>query len=295
MELYQLKYFRAIVSSGGVNQAARNLHVSPPAISKAISNLEAELGCQIFDRTNRSLTLNDVGERLLRRANEILNLEESTLAEIKGSSSVREVIIAGRDILLSEFGVQIRRVIKKLFAEACVAFVETSGAEALSLVDRGSAHLALTTNLPPTSWRKFQVANIECGLFVAKGHPLARKKESPESISMEDILQYHFLSTKSPAWIHNGETLSTDGWDDDLFPRKISVRAESLYLFRELIAAGQEIAFLPKFWATANGLHELKIKGGPKIKSFPAYCSSKRAREISWLDGLMSGYEKSLG
>lgn len=291
MEFYQLKYLRAVVNSGGLNQAARNLHVSPPAISKAISNLENELGCKIFDRTNRALTLTDVGRRLLARVNEILSLEESTLAEIKGPSSVGEVVIAGRDVLLSEFGVQIRRVIKKLFAEACVSFIETSGSEAMSLVDRGIAHLAFTTNLPPTSWRKIQVDNIECGLFVARKHPLA---ERTDSILMTDLLKFNFLTTKSPVWIHNGEALSTDGWDDDAFPRKVATRAESLYLFRELIAAGQEIAFLPKFWAITNGLLELKVKGGPKMKSFPAYCSSKRARDISWLDALLSTYEKSL-
>ena len=294
MEFYQLKYLRAIVTKGGVNQAARSLHVSPPAVSKAISNLESELGCLIFDRANRVLTLTEVGKRLLRRAHEMLNLEETTLAEIKGPSSVGEITIAGRDILLSQFGIQMRQVITKLFAESCVNFIETSGAEAISLVDRGNAHLAFTTNLPPASWRKIHLDNIECGLFVGSGHPLARKSEKAEPILMAELLNYDFLSSNSPVWIHNGDVLSTDGWHDDLFPRKISVRAESLYLFRELIRVGKEIAFLPKFWAEANGLQELKVKGGPKIKSFPVYCSSKRARDLSWLGSLMSDFEKSL-
>ena len=58
MELLQLKYFKCVAEASSLKTAAESLFISPPALSASISRLERELGVKLFDRTNRSITLN---------------------------------------------------------------------------------------------------------------------------------------------------------------------------------------------------------------------------------------------
>ena len=59
-------------------------HVSQPALSRQISDLEAELGHQLFVRGTKALTLTAEGLFLKKRAQEIISLAEKTETEIRG-------------------------------------------------------------------------------------------------------------------------------------------------------------------------------------------------------------------
>lgn len=57
-----MKYFIEIVRQGGMTRAAETLYIAQPTISKAIKELESEIGEPLFDRTRRQLLLTDVGK-----------------------------------------------------------------------------------------------------------------------------------------------------------------------------------------------------------------------------------------
>lgn len=65
MELRQLRYFSVVAAELSFTRAARRLHVSQPPLSFQIASLESELGAKLFDRTSRSVELNDAGKALL--------------------------------------------------------------------------------------------------------------------------------------------------------------------------------------------------------------------------------------
>ncbi|WP_263080410.1 LysR family transcriptional regulator [Endozoicomonas sp. Mp262] len=71
--LRQLRAFRAVASLGQVQLAAHQLSLSQPATSMAISELEKQLNCRLFDRTSNRLVLNPQGIRLLPLACELLD------------------------------------------------------------------------------------------------------------------------------------------------------------------------------------------------------------------------------
>ncbi len=71
MESTHLFYFKAIAESESLTKAAQELHVSQPALSKSLANLERELGCSLFNRIGGRLYLNGEGKALLEYANQV--------------------------------------------------------------------------------------------------------------------------------------------------------------------------------------------------------------------------------
>jgi len=76
-----IRYFQAVAEHLSFTKAAAALHVSQPALSQLVKQLEEELGAQLFDRTGRTTRLTDAGEAYLqyvRRASQ--ELQEATRA-----------------------------------------------------------------------------------------------------------------------------------------------------------------------------------------------------------------------
>ena len=84
MELRVLRYFLAVAREGNFTRASQMLHVSQPALSKQIMELEEELGQPLFLRGSRKVTLTPYGKILEQRAQEILQIVQKTEEEFSG-------------------------------------------------------------------------------------------------------------------------------------------------------------------------------------------------------------------
>lgn len=70
--LWAMRVFVKVVEAGGFAQAARRLNSSPPAVTRAVAALEAEIGARLLTRTTRFVKLTEVGERYLDDCRRIL-------------------------------------------------------------------------------------------------------------------------------------------------------------------------------------------------------------------------------
>ena len=68
--LSQYKIFYEVAKAGNISKAAKELYISQPAISKAISKLEDSLGLPLFTRSSRGVQLTPEGEILFTHARE---------------------------------------------------------------------------------------------------------------------------------------------------------------------------------------------------------------------------------
>lgn len=87
MNVEELRWFVAVAERGRVTQAAAELHISQPALSRALARLQQELGVNLFDRRGRTLRLNRYGELYLghvRRALAELDSGQRAIEEVAG-------------------------------------------------------------------------------------------------------------------------------------------------------------------------------------------------------------------
>ena len=86
MEIDKLKMFIAVAETGSYTKAAERLFVSHSTVSRAVSELERELGVRLFERGNTVRGLTPAGETLYKRAPELLSLADEIAEEIGGKA-----------------------------------------------------------------------------------------------------------------------------------------------------------------------------------------------------------------
>lgn len=83
MEIRVLRYFLVVAREQNITNAARHLHLTQPTLSRQLHELEDELGKKLFIRGSRKITLTEDGMLLRKRAQEIVELSDKTVNEIK--------------------------------------------------------------------------------------------------------------------------------------------------------------------------------------------------------------------
>jgi DNA-binding transcriptional LysR family regulator len=87
MELRHLRYFVAVAEEENVTRAATKLHVSQPALSRQIRDLEAELGLSLLERTAKTVRLTGVGRAFLIEARAVLKRAEEAVKTARALAS----------------------------------------------------------------------------------------------------------------------------------------------------------------------------------------------------------------
>jgi DNA-binding transcriptional LysR family regulator len=145
MDLRQLRSFVAIAEAESFSRAAARRHVTQPALSRQIRDLEAELGVRLFDRSSRRVRLTPAGDDVLRRSRDAL-VEIDALRERARSLGGGRVGIlrvgATPQVLesvLSDFLTRYRR----MHPDIEVQLVEDGAVTILRLVEEGQVQIGL--------------------------------------------------------------------------------------------------------------------------------------------------------
>ena len=176
MTLHQLQYFAEIVRQRSFTRAARQLHISQPALSKSVRLLEQEFEAEFIDRNAKDFALTDSGALFYEYAQKLLAFTDAQTREIRQRiQNAADTLHIGipptsgsiyYHTLISQF--------QATYPDIVLQITEVPSRRILSLLDEGQLDLGVV--LEPISREAYvtrPVVRSEIVAVVSRNHPLA--------------------------------------------------------------------------------------------------------------------------
>lgn len=242
MDLTSLAVFVAVAEHGGFSAAAQQLHLTQPAVSKRIAQLEEELGTRLLDRLGRRVLPTEAGSLLLERARGLLAEAADTRRAIAAlgdgiGGSLR--IATSHHIGLHYLPPLLRRYSQQYpQVELDIAFVDSE--EAYALVLAGRAELAVTTLAPstPAPLQATRLWDDPLCFLAAPDHPLARRRR----VTLEDLAAHPAVLPDPGTFTHR---LIAGLFADNGLALQVRLRTNYLETIKMLVGVGLAWSALP--------------------------------------------------
>jgi len=174
MDLRRLRSFVAVAEQRTVSKAAMQLHLSQPALSRQLQELQHEFGLRLFDRVGRRLVLTPEGDELLRSCRDILG-QASAIKEQAHSLQRGD---AG-PLIVAASAIQIETTLSTFlpryaarYPQVQLKLIETSGTNTLAMLDRGEIHLGISLiDAAEADNRNFAIYPVRPLELIAACHP----------------------------------------------------------------------------------------------------------------------------
>ena len=238
MELRDLEYFMTIVREGSLTGAARALHLSQPGITRSLKALEDELGKQLVIRGSRRVVLTEEGMMLRRRAEELLQLADRAVSEIRASDAVIEgdiYICAGETRGIRFLSEAARRLMDRYPA---VRLNISSGDRKDVTEELENGLIDFGILLEPIDATRYDFIPIPYedvwGVIMKKDDPLAEKK----SIHPEELIGLPLIMPRGGDYSKSGSRIL------GLKPEQLHVAATYSLIFNAGILAADGIGYV---------------------------------------------------
>lgn len=229
MTLQQLKYVTTIANIGSISEAAKRLFVSQPSLTKAIKELEKEMGITIFDRTNKGITVSKEGERFLGYARQVLEQAALLEEQYKSQSGGKKQF----SVSTQHYSFAVNAFVELLKGAGIdqydVSLRETQTYEIIDDVAHMKSEIGLLfyndfnrpvlEKLIHTNELTFtELFTAHPHIFIGKNHPLANK----DVVSMDELEEYPYISFEQGD--HNSFYFSEEIFSTVVRPKHIRVR-----------------------------------------------------------------------
>lgn len=244
MRLQRIEQFIAVADAGSIRGAARQLGMSQPALTRALQQLEKELGVSLMRRSGLGVSITDAGTTFLARARvaqaEIQKATEEAQRHARAGDRLLSIGLSpvGASLLLPELVISLRRD----WPDTRVRLLEMTPSALLPLVRDEVMDLAVTqrTRIHLDAGLDYRpLADIQMRLAVRPGHPLLRKR----SVSLADLVDasWLFMTAHDSA----DDIVSRSFLDAGLPIPKPSVHCGSYFVALDLMAATDMVGVLP--------------------------------------------------
>lgn len=190
MEFRLLEYFLAVAREQNITAAAESLHISQPALSTQLKNMEKEFGKQLLIRGvkgSRKVILTEEGMILRKRAEEMLSLMKRTEEEITGSNETiaGNVFIGTGETEIVRLFAKVAKKLQKEYPDIRYNISSGNAEHVLEYLDKGLIDFGLLfTKIDPQKYEAIPVPIKDTwGVLMRKDSPLAEK----ETICPEDL------------------------------------------------------------------------------------------------------------
>src|SRR3989449_3844100 len=181
MELRHLRYFIGVAEEENVSRAALKLHVSQPALSRQIRDLEEELGFLLLERSAKSVRLTEAGRAFLTEARAVLQRAEDAVkaARAIATGGSGELHVGYAPSLTARILPQTLRAFQAELPNVRVRLHDLSTEEMLAGLRDGKLQIAFMVRPTAAMLRGLyfeELARDRICVAVAPKHPLARRR-----------------------------------------------------------------------------------------------------------------------
>jgi DNA-binding transcriptional LysR family regulator len=193
MEMHQVRYFLAVARALNFTRAAEECHVAQPSLTRAIRQLEGELGGDLFRRERPQAQLTELGQRMLPLLKQCY---ESALSARSLASAIKKGEVGSLRLVVSHTidpSLVTPHVVElgKLFDGLELKLLRGTGSEVLEYLKQGEVELGLAAELGE-DWERLDrwpLFTESFELFVNSMHVLAKRP----SVAIDDLKQERLM------------------------------------------------------------------------------------------------------
>jgi DNA-binding transcriptional LysR family regulator len=201
MTLQQLRYLITISNTGSMHTAAEELLITQPNLSKAIRDLEDEMGIIIFNRTNKGVLLTDDGSKFLAYARQVVEQADLLEDNYKNKQSVKRIFA----ISSQHYGFVVNAFVKlveelgkdkyefSLRETKTYEVIEDckDGRSEIGILYLSKFNSEIITKFISNNGLKYEkLFQVKPHILLSKNHPLSNKK----TLKLSDLEEYPRLS-----------------------------------------------------------------------------------------------------
>lgn len=191
MNLHALKVFYFVARNGNVTRASEELHISQPAVTQHVRNLEKELGIKLLEPEGRGISLTYAGNELYRLSSKLFAVEHEIENKMKDIAAGKfgELTIAATYLPATIVLPKYIALFKAENEDVKINVVTGNSKEAFALLNSHKADVAIIGGgweLPNIHWE--HLFDDELWFVVPPDHPLANRKASLHEMMEETFV-----------------------------------------------------------------------------------------------------------
>lgn len=201
MELHQVRYFLAVCKTLNFTRAAEDCHVTQPALSRAVQQLEAELGGELFRRERAHTHMTELGQSVYPSLLQCYHSSQDAkaLAEAFHKKGHAPLHLALSPFLEMERLLPVIGEISAAFPHIEINVFRGPPHEIADKLKTGDAEIAISSPLGD-EWERFEAKKLyeeQFGLLLNKTHPLSRRNglEPQDLIDVRLLCRPHCMLT----------------------------------------------------------------------------------------------------
>lgn len=239
-----MRTFVAVATELNYGRAAQTLHLTQPAVSQQIHQLEKDVGVELVDRTGRTVRLTPAGEGFLPLCVETLTTADNAVRAARNSGNAdRGVVRVGFAGALSTATVaSLARAVREVYPDIelrITASHSSSGIMDLLQADNlDVGFTAMQRSVPGVSTRLLSSQRLR--VVVASDHPLATK----ETVRLAEFSEAPFILTDLASGLQLRDQAIEACLDAGFRPRVVQEVPDTLTVMA-LVAAGSGVTVLP--------------------------------------------------
>lgn len=296
LDLRLLRYFVAVADEGHFNRAAERLHIAQPPLSRAIQQLEAQVGAPLLDRASRPLRLTDVGRLLHAQALQLLARMEDVEAMVRtaATSRRRRLVIGFVASTIYARLPELIREFRKVAENVELVMVESTTLEQIEALKDGRIDMGFgRIRFEDPAVRRIILRNEKLVAAFPMDHPLAHGNGP---VSLRDLAdEPQIIYPRAPRPSYADQVISL--FRDHAIEPRIVHEARELQIAIGLVAAEEGIAIVPESVHRARS-HDVAFRDLAEPATSPIIMSHRpgdRSPELALMTAVIARQYASWG